>query len=866
MRKDSSSFPTASAVPRHLPAALIHPWVWATAWRDSRSQRRRLLIFTLSVVAGVAALTAIHSIKRSVEKAVVSQSKALLGSDLLVSARRALAPEDAAALTARADQVSREISFSSMMEFPASEGIRLVQVRAVDGIYPFYGRIETRPADAWEKLQTAPGVVLEPALLDQYGIRVGDTVRLGGVEIPVVGVITRPAPRSSRFSAFSPEAYLSLETLAATGLPGETGLAFHNWHLRIENPGAVAAIKTDYEERGWRFETPQDRQDSVEKGIKAFQQFLAIIAMVALVLGAIGVASAIRAHLTRRERSIAVLRCLGCPGQAAYAVYLIQSLTLGLLGAVAGGLLGVTLHLSVLHLFRDRLPLDVGASPEWFTALVCVGLGWAVCMAFTLIPLGKVAAVSPAQALRGDAGNPEPLSGSRKLRRWASTLPSALFLGVMLFILAWHNLPDINRAVGMVVGLALALAALAGVARGLVGLSRALVRPGWPYLLRQGLSNLHRPRNQTTLFLFSLGLGSFLILSVLLSRDAALYRISPPQGGSNPNLYLVDVQADQVAGVTNLLESLNLPALQIAPIVTMRITEVKGVPVRELENRGDIPRWILQREFRSSYRDTLNSTETILAGQWPVPQAPGDGTVPLSLENDLARDLGVGVGDIIGIDVQGIPLQARVTSLREVDWSRFNLNFFMIFGSGVLEGAPGFQIVTTRIPPEMTSGLLQRALVRDFPNVSAIDLTLVLETVAAILAQVSAVVQFVVAFTLVAGLAIVTGALLDGRDQRVRESVLLRTLGASSRQVFLILMAEYAALGFFSGLTGVLLAVLAHIPLAVWVFESPPVTALGWWPAAVIGAATLVSLTAGLLLSRGVCTHPPLTILRQETA
>jgi putative ABC transport system permease protein len=290
---------------------------------------------------------------------------------------------------------------------------------------------------------------------------------------------------------------------------------------------------------------------------------------------------------------------------------------------------------------------------------------------------------------------------------------------------------------------------------------------------------------------------------------------------------------------------------------------VRGVPVRELEKQGGVPKWVLQREFRSSYRDHLNPTETIVAGEWFTRVPDPNGTVPLSLEAEIAKDLRVAIGDELTLDVQGVPVRARITSLRKVDWSRFNLNFFMIFPPGVLEGAPGFHVLTTRVPAGLSSGELQRSFVRQFPNISAIDLTLILETVRGILEKISRVISVLAGFTVLAGLPILIGTLLNGRDQRLRESVLLRTLGASAKQVRTILIVEYATLGALSALAGICLAIAANVALAVFVFKAAP------WPdpgllAIAFATSTGLAILGGLALSRGVCRHPPLEVLRSS--
>lgn len=822
------------------------------AWRDSRTQRLRLVIFSLAIVSGIAALVAIHSLKASVQKGIETQAKSLLGSDLQISSRQPVSDADFAKLAAMARNISREVAFPTMLKFP-SGGARLVQIRGIEGGYPFYGKVETQPLEAWRKLPAGAGILLEPALLDQFQAQVGDEVELGNLKLRILGVVEKPAPRASRFSGFAPEAYVRLADISRSGLLGKSSMSSHQVHLELVNSPKSGTLKdkirSDFPDTSWRLETPEDRRENLGDALEKFQQFLGVLALASLALGAIGVAGAVHAHINRRVPTVAILRCLGCPGHLAAAIYFAQAGTLGLFGAMLGAGFGIALQTGVLTYFRDSLPITVAPSPEWIAVAQTTAAGFAVCCGFALIPLLKIRRISPAATLRGGA----VLEGGT-LR----ALPVYLLLGGLLLVLALTNDPNWKRALALVGGLGVAFAVLAGVARGLMFVTRKAVGPRWPYLLRQGISNLHRPRNQTLLFLLSLGLGTFLLVTILLAGNLLNQRLSITQSSNSPNLYLIDVQPDQLDGVKSVMEKQNLPVLESAPMVTMRIETVRGVPVREAKG---VPRWVARREFRSTYRDFMNDTETLIAGEWHKTVVAPNGPMPLSLEEGIAKDLQVGIGDELTLDVQGMSIKARVTSLRKVDWSKFNLNFFMVFPLGVLEGAPGFHVVTTKTPAAAASGALQRELVTDFPNVTAIDLTQILETVRDILAKISLVVSLLGGFTVLAGLPILVGTLLNGRDVRLRESVLLRTLGASAKQVRTILVVEYATLGFLSALTGVLLAVAGNAALAVFVFKGSPIPDFGLLGIAFI-LVTGISIIGGLALSRGVCNHPPLEILR----
>ena len=850
-------------MPHSLGAALFHPWTWRMAWRDSRAQRKRLIIFWLSIVSGIASLAAIHSLKASLERGVELQAKALLGSDLQITSRNPIkekiGEKDAQTLSAVASRMSREISFASMLYFPTADAARLVQVRALDGDYPFYGTVEVSPTDAWERFRSEPGILLEPALLDQFQAKVGDKVQLGSLEFPILGIITKAPPRNSRFSGFAPEAYVGLADIEKSGLLVKNSLAWHHLHLQLKPDIDAEILSQNWKGKGWKLETPEGRRDTLGDALDNFQQFLGIIAMAALILGAIGVAGAIHAHVSRRVSTVAILRCLGCPGNMAFAIYLAQALALGFIGALVGTGVGMALQSLLLTLFRDELPFPLDSVPVWGVILQTTAAGLAVCAGFALLPLLRVRRISPSETLRENFS--EQTSSKISWRSW----PIFILLGALLLLLAWLNSSDFKRAFSMTIGLGVVFLCLAGTAKALVWLARRSLRSSWPYLLRQGISNLYRPGNQTLLFLLSLGLGTFLLLTILLVKNQIMERLTLINRNDSPNIYLVDVQTDQRKGVHDILHSLKLPLLEDAPMITMRLSSVRGVPVADLEKQDKVPRWVLQREFRSSYRNSLNSTETIVAGKEfsAKPSWQQENTVPLSLEQDVAKDLDVEVGDEIVLDVQGMELKTQIQNLRKVDWSRFNLNFFMIFPTGVLESAPGFHVITTRVPPGMTSGELQRALVKNFPNVTAIDLTLILETVRSILEKISRVVEVLAGFSVIAGLLILTGTLLNGRDQRLRESVLLRTLGASSKQVRMILVLEYAVLGILSALTGIILAVMTNTVLALFVFKASP------WPDLLLllsslTGAVLLSVIAGLILSRGICSHPPLEILREN--
>jgi putative ABC transport system permease protein len=389
---------------------------------------------------------------------------------------------------------------------------------------------------------------------------------------------------------------------------------------------------------------------------------------------------------------------------------------------------------------------------------------------------------------------------------------------------------------------------------------------GWPFAVRHGLASLHRPGNRTLLVLTSVGLGTFLLVTLQLSRNVLLTQLFPADRLQQPNAILFDIQPDQREAVVASVQAEGFPVLDMAPIVTMRMTSLKGRSTDRLlaETNSPIPGWTLRREYRSTFRGRLVASERLIAGRFVPRATEAEGPVPITVESGIARDLGLSVGDAVTFDIQGVPMETRVAGLREVDWKQVRPNFFVVFPEGVLESAPAMTVLATRVSDAASSARLQRTIVARFPNVSAIDLTLVLETLDRVVTQAGYGIRFMALFTVLTGLVVMAGAILTGRWQRVREMVLLRTLGASRRQLQQALLAEYAALGVLGALTGTLLACAAAWALARFAFRSPFTASPLVLMAAVLIVTTL-TVVVGLLSSRGITRQSPLEVLRSES-
>ncbi len=835
------------------------------AWRDSRASRRRLTLYSLCIVLGVAALVVVGAFSVNLRQSVEDQAKGLLGADLVVESRQEFPPELQAYLAGLGGEQASEVGFSSMMVFPtAQEATRLVQVRAVEGNFPFYGAFETAPESAAAQLSLGDKVViLEATLMNQYGVQPGDRVRLGRSEFKVLGAVLKMPGESMAVTQLAPRVYIPLGQLDDTGLATKGSLLRYKVALALPStvdPGVlVAELKEKFSTDRLRYDTVAIRKERLGQVIDNVQAFLSLVGFVALFLGAIGVASAIHVYVRQKVATVAILRCLGASARQGFGVYLWQGAAIGLVGAGLGGLLGLGLQLLLPGALNGLLPIPVDFSISWTATLRGMAAGWFICLLFTLLPLLAIRRVSPLVALRSMGAEKSPGFDGWRVALW-------ILIGAAVIGFAIWQTQSVRIGLGFAAMLTFGFAVLAGLAKAVAWVARRWAPKRLPYVVRQGIANLHRPNNRTVLLLLSLGLGTFLMLTLYLTRVTLLAQIEGTAGGGRGNLMFFDIQDDQIDDLGKLVADEGMPALQQAPIVTMKIRAIKGRGVEELlaEDKDGVPGWTLRREYRSTYRDTLSDTEELTQGKF-TGRVPEDTlVVPISVEEKLAADLQVKLGDEIEFDVQGVPMRTKVTSLRKVEWRRMEPNFFIVFPAGVLEPAPKFFVVAVRAADAAASARLQQAVVRKFPNVSAIDLTMLIETFDGIFSKVAFVIRFMALFTVVTGLIVLAGAVAAGRYQRIREVVLLRTLGATRRQLWQMQLVEYAILGLLGAVVGGLLAVAGNALLAHFVFKVTAMVPIGGMLLAVL-VVTGITLLTGLLSARGVTDHPPLEILRQET-
>jgi putative ABC transport system permease protein len=843
------------------------PWPLKMAWRDSRGSRKRLALYLSAMVLGVAALVAIRGFGENLTRTVEQEAKTLLGADLKIEGEAPFQDSTEALIDSIGGVQSRRVAFASMAYVPSTGGTRLSAVRAVAGDYPFYGELVTQPDSAAARYQAEGGALVDGTLLRQFDVGVGDSIRIGSVKYPILGELEQAPGESGFTSAASPRIYLPRAGLD-TSLFGRGSRVEYEVLFQFEDDRDVQQLVSDIEPYLDRNDLDEDTVEEEaadwQEGLGDLYRFLGLAGFIALLLGSLGVASAVHVYVQRRLTSIAVLRCLGSKSGQTFRIYLAQAGVLGFIGAGLGSLLGVALQGFVPRLLSDFLPVEVSFAVSWTAVGLGLVVGLGVTLLFALWPLLEVRGVSPLQALRTEVES--TTGGWRDPARWAVAAAVAATVTSIAVLQAptWKIGLGYAAAVGAVFGV------LALVARGIMAGVRRFFPTSWPYSWRQGLANLYRPRNQTTVLLLTLGLGVFLIMTLVLVERTLLEQIQVAGGENRPDLVMFDIQNDQIDGVAETVKDAGAPVLASEPIVTTRLRALDGRSIDALRQDSTVDvGWAHDREYRVTYRDHLTDSETIAAGEFVGsvegnPLQSGE-AVPISMEREMAREeLNVNLGDTLTFDVQGRPVQAYLSSLRTVNWQRIGTNYFVVFPEGVLEAAPQTHVLLSRTDDEDMSAQVQGEVVQQYPNVSAIDLSLVLSTFQDLFGRLAYVIRFMALFSVFTGLIVLAGAVVVSRYQRAEESVLLKTLGASKSTVQKITTVEYLFLGAFAAITGLLLALVAAWSLSYFVFEGPFVVA----PIPLlIGFSASVAVTVGIGLwnSRGLYDRPPLDVLRAET-
>jgi len=837
-------------------------WLLKMAWRDGKASGKRLFLFMASIILGIGAVVSIQSFSESLKENIALQSKALMGADFIIDSNQPPNEKVLQIIDSLGGADAKSISFPSMAVFPKQNATKLVNIKGIEGAYPFYGELETSPISAADDYQELGGALVDATLMLQYGLQHGDSIKVGTIGFPIIGTLVSTPGSTGVSTSVAPPVLIPYRLIEATGLVQVGSRVGYDFYFLAKPNQDLKELDNqvdpllDAENADLDTHTSTGRR--LGRRYENFGKFLNLVAFIALLLGCIGIASSVHIYIKEKLQSVAVLKCIGATRKQTFLIYLIQIAGMGLIGGIVGSILGLLLQQSFPLLLQDFLPFEVTLSFSFQPIFMGLLLGVFISVLFALTPLLGTWYVSPLHVLRIQD------NGSKKPRR-ANFL---VLLAIMVFIFAFSFwlLQNWKYALSFVLGILVVFAILAGISTLFMAAIKKYFPISWGFTARQSLLNLFRPNNQTMVLVLAIGVGTFLISTLYFSKDILLAKTSLDKTDETPNLILVDVQTEQKEAAAQSIVEMGLPLLNNIPIVTMRMHKIKDRFVDDIrsDTTSTVNPWILNHEFRVTYRDSLIASETPEGGKWPSERSEAS-IVPISLSDNVARDAQVGMGDRLTFNIQGVLMETEVASIRAVDWGRMQLNFSILFPTEVLENAPQFHVLTTNAPNERKSAEVQKALVKKFPTVSIIDLRQMLTVVEGILDKISWVINFMAFFSILTGIIVLIGSVRTSKYQRIKESVLLRTLGAKSGQISRITAFEYLYLGILGSSIGILLSLLSSQLLAIFIFKTAFVPS--WVPfLVVLPGITALVLLIGLSNNRSVLRSPPLDVLRKEAS
>ena len=839
------------------------------AGRELRASWRRLVFFFVCVAVGVGAIVALRSLIQSVGATMTAETRALTAADILITSGQPWSEEVSAIIDGT---LGGELEFerTSSIETatmarpadPTKTVARVVELRGVQAAFPFYGELVLQDELAYQHgLLAGGGALVRPELLTQLDVAIGDEIIIGDGTFEIRGVILRePGGQLGAFS-FGPRVLVDYDDLQATGLlafgtRAERQLLIRVPEARIEP--LVEQLREPLRDAFVRVRSYRQTEDRIAANMRRAENYLSLIGFVVVILGGIGVWSVTRVFVQQRVRSVAILKCLGATSHQVLAIYVMQMVALG----VGGSMLGVVLAGSALALIPASLAeqaavaAGLGDMSYGLTASAVaqgVGVGVVVSLLFALGPLLEMRAIKPLALLRwGIVTTPA--------RDWVQGVVVVVLTAVLVVLASWQAA---SWQVGLWLcgGFALVAVVLHLVGQGLVRVIQPIGATG-RFALRHAVLNLARPGNQTRVILLSVGLGSFFIIGIHAVQANLLGAFALEIRDDTPDMFLLDIQQDQVAGVGSMLAQRVGHVPSFLPVLRARVTGVTGQrttleTVREVRRRG------VGREYTVTYRDHLEENERVVTGEFWGPDASDQAEV--SVEESVRDRLDLVLGDTIRFDILGREIRATVSSVRTVDWDDSRSGGFMfLFRPGVLEQAPHSAIAFLRGPPEtLARARLQRDLVADFPNVSVIDGLEVIATIRRILDYVTLAISIVGGIALLSGVLILVGSVAMTKFQRRYETAIFKTLGATTRTIVLMLVLEYGLLGTLAGLVGSVGALALTWGLTEFLLE------INWTPAPLVnlaglGLTALVVAIVGVTASLDVLRQKPMATLRAE--
>ena len=819
------------------------------ALRELRGGLSGFRVFVACIALGVAAIAGVNSVARALTEGISAEGRIILGGDLAFSLVHREATAGEIEFFQAVGEVGSVATMRAMARRSDREAQALVELKAVDSLYPHGGtlRLDDGGSDVQTRLAAhdgAYGALAAPELLHRLGIQPGDRILLGGTSLELRGVIRSEPDFLSGGIGFGPRLMISIDALRTTGLVRPGSLVTWIYRLKLPEEGrrGMARVRTEarklFPEAGWSIRTRYNASPSLRRNIERFSQFLTLVGLTALVVGGVGVANAVASFVDLKRPAIATLKCLGAGSGLIFRVYLLQILILAGLGIGLGLATGSVMPFVAKAALIDLLPVSAIRLYPLELALA-VAFGVLVTLSFALAPLGRAGRM-PAASLFGDRAVASPVHAPIAYR------VAQILAFVCLALLALTISGDQDLALLFIISVAVAFLVLRLMALLIMWAARRVgtVRGT---ALRLAVRNIHRPGALTPSVVLSLGLGLTLLVSLALIDSNLRSQLSGTIAEKAPDFFFLDIQNRELDAFVQLLRD-TVPggAIETVPMLRGRFVAVKDTPATAVQAREG-SRWALRGDRGVTYSENIPANSTVVRGEWWPPNYSGEPLV--SLEAEIADGIGVTVGDLITVNVLGRNITARVGNLRRLDWESLSINFVMVFSPNTFEGAPHAHLATLRLPEgagRPTERRVIAAATRNFPGVTTLSVRDAIDTVNAMIANLSLAARVAASLALLISMLVLGGALAAGHRQRRQDAVILKALGATRRRLLSAFALEYGLLG----LATALFAVLAGAISAWYVVTRVMELAFSFQPAvALVGLVLALAVTLGIGLA-----------------
>ncbi|HXP75640.1 MAG TPA: FtsX-like permease family protein [Stellaceae bacterium] len=805
--------------------------------RELRGGLRGFRIFLACLTLGVAVIAGVGSLAAGVRAGLEGDARAMLGGDVELNLVLRPASDAERRYLDQNGAVAEVIGMRSMARRDDNTRRSLIELKAVDGAYPLYGSVTLDPAgslaDALAQRDGLWGAVAAPALLDRLDLKVGDVVRVGEARVQLRAALTHEPDAATGIFILGPRFIIAKPALAATGLLAPGALIGYSYRVRLPAGMTVDAwtesLKTAFPDAGWRVRDYANAAPNLRRLLDRVGLFLTLMGLTALLVGGVGVGNAVSGYLASRTLSIAIFKSVGAPGRLVFWTYLLQIAVLAALGIAIGLLLGALTPALTAQLLPADLPVTARLGFYPLPLLIAAAAGALTTLAFALGPLSNAQAVPPATLFREAADAPSSWPSK-------STLAVQALVTALLAALVIATTVDHRLAFWSVLGALVVLAVFRLAAALTIAAVRRIGRPRQP-LLRMALANLGRRGANTASVIASLGLGLTVLVALTLVEGNIALTLDKDLPERAPSFFFIDIQPDQVAGFDQLLAGFaGASDVERVPSLRGRLVKLNGVPVDEAQVSPGA-QWAVRSERGLTYSPTVPTGSRLVEGSWWP--AGYQGPPLVSFDAELARGMGLKIGDTLTINVLGRDVTATIANLRAIDWTSLRINYALVFSPGTFAGAPETFIATARVPPDRETAL-QAAVTDRFANVSAIPVKDALQAVSQMVSQVAVALQVTAAIALGAAGLVLAGALAASRRRRLYEAVVLKVLGATRGDLVRAFLLEYGLLGLLAAAVASLLGTVAAYLVLTQVMRTDWVFLPG---AVVLSAGTALALT-----------------------